>query len=145
MKEKGEDINITDSTCQRSATTAFKHHLSSNKSIPNSTPLFAFETGMDTWSPMRRSWFIDRCNAIWLADGLMSVKGHCFQVGGTTHLLLMGVDPWVVMIQGHLSSQAFLMYWRCCEEVLSLFISFSFQLHDSILSTMKNFKAKLTC
>jgi len=44
-KYTGEDVNITDSTCQCSAMTAFKHHLSSNMTIPDSAPLFAFETG----------------------------------------------------------------------------------------------------
>jgi len=143
-KEKGEDVNITDSMCQCSATMAFEHHLSSNISIPNSALLFAFETGDSKWSPMRWVWFQARCNEIWAADGLSAVKGHRFRIGGTTHLLLLGVDPWVVMVQGRWTSQAFLTYWRRCEEVLSLFIGFSFQSHQSILMTMNSFKAKLT-
>jgi len=47
------------------------------------------------------------------------------------------------MVQGHWSSQAFLGYWRKCEEILSLFIGFSFQSHESILSTMSMFKNRL--
>ena len=63
-KEKGEDVNITDSTCQCSTMIAFEHHLSSNKMIPDSTPLFTFKTGIDTWSPMRQSWFLACCNML---------------------------------------------------------------------------------
>jgi len=73
MKEKGKDINITDSTCSCSAVTAFEHHLSSNTAIPASAPLFAFETADGQWSPMKRAWFMARCNAVWEKEGL--VKG----------------------------------------------------------------------
>jgi len=51
-KEKGKDINITNSTCQCSATTSFEHHLSSNQLIPDTAPLFAFKTGNGMWSLM---------------------------------------------------------------------------------------------
>jgi len=37
----------------------------------------------------------------------LSVKGHGFHIGGTTHLLLLGVNPWIVMVQGHWSSKRF--------------------------------------
>ena len=143
-KAHGEDVNITDSTCPCSPISAFEHHLLSNSDIPSNAPLFAYETGNGTWSPLKRSWFLRRCNKIWEKDGLSAAKGHGFRIGGTTHLLLLGVDPWIVMVQGRWSSQAFLTYWRRCEEVLSLFIGFSFQSHESILATMKNFKSRLT-
>ena len=87
---------------------------------------------------------MDRCNEIWLEEDLASAKGHGFHIGGTTHLLLLGMDPWVVMVQGQWSSQSFLGYWHKCEEILSLFIGFSFQSHESILSTMSSFKTHLT-
>ena len=111
-KDTREDINITDSTCPCSATSTLEHHLSSNKAIPESTPLFTFKTANGQWAPMKHSWFMARCNAIWEKDGLTSVKGHGFQISSTTHLLLLGVDPWVVMVQGQWSFQAFLSYWR---------------------------------
>jgi hypothetical protein len=40
------------------------------------------------------------CNEVWLASGLDRMMGHSFRIGGTTHLLVSGVDPWVVMKQG---------------------------------------------
>jgi len=103
-----------------------------------------FETAGRHWSPLKRVWFLSRCNDIWEKDSLYSIKGHGFCIGGMTHLLLLGVDPWVIMVQGHWSSQSFLTYWHHCEEVLCLFISFSFQSHESILSMMSAFKARLT-
>ena len=57
-KETGEDVNITDSTCQCSPTTALEHHLASNSAIPAHAPLFAFKTSADLWSLMSRSWFL---------------------------------------------------------------------------------------
>jgi len=39
-KEKGNDINMMDSTCSCSATSALKHYLSSNTAIPAAAPLF---------------------------------------------------------------------------------------------------------
>ena len=143
-KVEGDTINMFDSTCECSAINTFEHHLTSNTTIPINAPLFAFETTDKSWSPMRRSWFIDSCDEIWHEEGLSSVKGHGFQIGSTVHLLLLGVDPWIVMMQGRWSSQAFLGYWRKCEEILSLFIGSSFQSHDSILSTMSTFRNRLT-
>jgi len=93
---------------------------------------------------MKHTWFLNRCNAIWEKDGLSSAKGHGFHIGGTMHLLLLGVDPWIVMVQGHWSSQSFLTYWHKCEDILCFFTGFSFQSHESILSTMKVFKERLT-
>jgi len=142
-KHDGEDICMTDTSCNSSPVTAFDHHLSSNSAIPPDAPLFAFETGPTSWSPMTRTLFLNRCDEIWSREGLSSVKGHGFRIGGTTHLLLLGVDPWIVMVQGRWSSQAFLGYWRKCEEILPMFIGFSFQSHDSILSSMSSFKNKL--
>jgi len=109
---EGASIYMSDSTCDCSATSAFEHHLSSNTNIPSSAPLFAFETANRSWAPMKRAWFLDRCNEIWSKEGLTSIKGHGFRIGGMTHLLLLGVDPWVVMAQGRWSSQSFLLYWR---------------------------------
>jgi len=142
-KENGDDISMTDTGCNCSPITTFEHHLASNAAVPSSAPMFAFETGEDTWSPMRHSWFLARCNEIWALEGLVSIKGHGFRIGGTTHLLLLGVDPWVVMVQGRWTSQSFLSYWRKCEEILPLFIGFSLCSHDSILSTMRTFKNRL--
>lgn len=69
-----------------------------------------------------------------------ALNGHGFRIGGTTHLLLHGVDPWVVMKQGRWSSAAFLLYWRNVEEILPLFIG------DSLdtLNSLKDSVARLS-
>ncbi|KAJ6573337.1 hypothetical protein B0H10DRAFT_2105233 [Mycena sp. CBHHK59/15] len=75
---------------------------------------------------------METCNAIWFAAGLGALNGHGFRIGGTTHLLLHGVDPWVVMKQGRWSSAAFLLYWRNVEEILPLFIGDSLDTLNSL-------------
>src|SRR5882724_9101041 len=142
-KADSNRINISDSTCVTSPILAFEHHLAANTNVPMNAPLFAFEMAENSWSPMKCTWFLDRCNEIWHEEGISSALEHGFQIGSTTHLLLLGVDPWIVMAQGHWTSQLFLGYWRKCEEILSLFISFSFQSCDSILTTMSTFKSHL--
>jgi len=142
-KERGDDISLTDTLCNCSLTFMLDHHLKSNAGIPSSAPLFMFETGDSMCAPMKCAWFLARCNTIWSCEGFVSINGHGFWIGGTTHLLLLGVDPWVVMVQGRWSSQLFLGYWCKCEEILPMFISFALHSHESILNTMSSFKNKL--
>jgi len=134
---------MTDTGCDCSPTAAFDHHLALNLAIPGNAPLISYESGNGDWSPMRHDWFLARCDQIWVHENLCSVKGHSFRIGGTTHLLLLGVNPWIIMMQGRWSSQAFLGYWCKCEEILLLFIGFSFQSHESILTAMSSFKDRL--
>jgi hypothetical protein len=121
--EVGTDISVTahnHSTCPLSA---LRHHLFTNALVPSSAPLFAYETVDGGWAPMTKSWFMDRCNAVWVAAGLPQMPGHAFRIGGATELLLQGIDPNMVGTQGRWLSHAFLEYWRCIESILPLFIS----------------------
>jgi len=52
-QEKGEDVNVTDTTCLCSPTIAFEYHLKLNIAIPSSAPLFTFEMGEGRWVLMR--------------------------------------------------------------------------------------------
>jgi len=105
----------TDSNCDCSMQWAFINHLMINSCVPSSAHLFAFKTEDGTFAPMKCSWFLARCNDIWLANGLQGLSGHRFRIGGITHLLLMGVDPFIVMVQGHWKSTTFLEYWCSCK------------------------------
>jgi hypothetical protein len=87
----------------------------------SSSPLFSFKTPTG-WLPLTCSIFVNHCNSIWIACGLGTIFSHGFRIGGTTHLLLSGVDPWIVMKQGCWSSKAFLTYWHKVESILPLFI-----------------------
>jgi len=142
-KENSDELSMTDTGCDCSPTSAFDNHLTSNQSIHPNASLFAFEMSNGGWSHMRWDWFLARCNEIWSWEGLSLIKGHGFRIGGMTHLLLLGVDLWIVMVQGRWSLQSFLGYWHKCKEILPLSIGFSFQSHESILTTMSSFKNKL--
>ncbi|KAG1855606.1 hypothetical protein F4604DRAFT_1932255 [Suillus subluteus] len=61
---------------------------------------------------MTKPWFLNRCNEIWVAAGHATMPGHTFCIGGATELLLEGVPPDVVAVQGCWKSCAFLDYWR---------------------------------
>jgi len=137
----GEDIHWTDSGCAHSAVPAFNNHWLVNSHVPPSAHIFAFETADGNHAPMRRLWFLSRCNEIWAKDGLATLSGHSFGIGGTTHLLLMGVDPFIIMAQGSWHSLTFLNYWRLCEEILPTFIGFSLSSKSSLVSNMAVFKS----
>ena len=144
MKPQGEWICWTDTTCQCSALHAFNNHCRINTDIPAHAPLFAFETTSGNWAPMKREWFMAHCNEAWASSFPNKLTGHSFQIGGTTHLLLLGLDPFIIMVQGRWKSDAFLSYWKHCEQILPLFIGSAFKMPESILSMMTAFKRKLT-
>jgi hypothetical protein len=131
----GEDIVATKIDDITNPYDAFVHHLSANASIPNHVPLFLFETDQG-WSPMTKFWFLTRCNDVWMSSGLPALSGHCFRIGGATELLLHGVLPDMVAMQGRWKSKAFLEYWRCIESILPIFISGSF--NDSRISLLRS-------
>ena len=135
MKPQGDYLMFTDSGCPCRAITALHAHFDMNSSISLSAPVFAFKTLNNLFSLMKCSWFLTHCNKIWLQDGLNSLLGHAFRIGRTTHLLLLGVDPFIMMIQGHWSSNAFLSYWCFCKEIIPLFVGFSLDSKTSILTS----------
>ncbi|KAJ6467530.1 DNA breaking-rejoining enzyme [Mycena vitilis] len=130
-RSAGDWLTSTETFDDVDAVAAMEHHLFVNTAVPDSAPLFAYTTASG-WAHLTRSDFLDRCNDIWLAAGMDGLNGHGFRIGGTTHLLLHGVDPWIVMKQGRWTSAAFLLYWRNVEEILPLFIGDSLDTFNSI-------------
>ncbi|KAI0065325.1 hypothetical protein BV25DRAFT_1869020 [Artomyces pyxidatus] len=110
----GDTIIITESLHGLDPYSALEHHLFVNEPVPANT--------ISGYAHLTRSDFMLRCNTIWSTTGFSSLTGHSFRIGGTTHLLLSGVDPWVVMAQGRWTSKAFLSYWRKTELILPTFI-----------------------
>jgi hypothetical protein len=102
------------------------HHLHVNSSVPDNSPFFAFLTADGGWAPMTRDWFLKRCEDIWETAGMPRLTGHAFRIGGATELLLRGVDPMVVQMQGRWRSDAFLEYWRRIDGILPLFMTNAF-------------------
>jgi hypothetical protein len=66
---KGDNVRISDSTCSCSAYTALDHHMFANSAIPGDAPLFAFKTADGGWAPLKRTWFMNRCNTLWEKHG----------------------------------------------------------------------------
>ena len=64
-KPTGDWTCWTDSGCECSTLAAFRNHCVLNASVPSNAHLFAFEMVDGSWAPMKRSWFMDRCNEAW--------------------------------------------------------------------------------
>ncbi|KAF8139487.1 hypothetical protein K438DRAFT_2030542 [Mycena galopus ATCC 62051] len=90
---------------------AVENHLAVN-SIPGDLPLFSHRTTTGSIICLTRRKFLQRCNTIWAAHNIPTITGHSFRIGGTTELLLAGVNPDVVQAMGCWLSDAFLVYWR---------------------------------
>ncbi|KAJ7717060.1 hypothetical protein DFH07DRAFT_861616 [Mycena maculata] len=90
---------------------AIEEHLKIN-SIPPELPLFSHRNKGGDLICLTRKKLMLRCNAIWSRYGWPSCMGHSFRIGGTTELLLAGVNPDVVQAMGRWKSDAFLVYWR---------------------------------
>ena len=121
----GADIHLTAIDDPSSPITFLRNHCLVNASVTRGAPLFAFVVA-DSWATLTKEILLDRCNQAWSHAGLAPLPGHAFRIGGSTELLLRGIHPDVVMIQGRWKSKAFLEYWRRIDEVIPLFISNSF-------------------
>ncbi|KAJ6562871.1 DNA breaking-rejoining enzyme [Mycena vulgaris] len=131
----GDWITSTETFDNVDAVSALEHHLAVNSTVPDTAPLFAY-TSRSGWAHLTRADFMGRCNDIWMAAGMGALNGHGYRIGGTTHLLLHGVDPWIVMKQGRWTSAAFLLYWRNVEEILPLFIGDSLDTFTSLKNSV---------
>jgi hypothetical protein len=123
---EGADVIISNLDDITNAFTAINHHLTANATVPLDAPFFAYETANGGWAAMTKPWFLARCNQVWRSADLLELTGHCFRIGGATELLLRGVPPDVVAVQGRWKSRAFLEYWRKIESILPLFVTASF-------------------
>ena len=143
-KTAGADVILVSNGDPSSPIAAMRHHLRANAAVPGHAPLFGFETAGGGWAPMTRTWFLGRCNEIWLESSLAPLTGHCFRIGGATELLLRGTHPDMVAALGSWRSRAFLEYWRKIECIIPLFIAKSFDKSRSqlVADTMKDFKRR---
>ncbi|EJD33484.1 DNA breaking-rejoining enzyme [Auricularia subglabra TFB-10046 SS5] len=120
---RGAEVVLTSSADDICPVLALRQHFSVNYDVPEDAPLFAWTAEPGSWKPMTRELLLSRCTEIWAANGLDKVQGHSFRIGGATDLLLRGVPPAVVAMQGRWSSRAFLQYWRNVEVILPTFIA----------------------
>lgn len=128
-KWSGETIFLTKQENASDPVLAIQNHLSVNE-IPQSSILFTFKDAFGT-SVLLKKQFIDRSNQIWKSCGLTQTSGHSFRIGGTSHLLLCGVNPDIIKQSGRWSSDSFLRYWRNLDTVIPKHTS---RLHKSSAS-----------
>ncbi|KIK77123.1 hypothetical protein PAXRUDRAFT_167744, partial [Paxillus rubicundulus Ve08.2h10] len=95
---------------------------------PTYAPLFSYKT-QSGWKPLTKTLFISCYNDVWVQNSFPSMLGHAFHIGGTTELLLQGVNPDIITVQGRWTSWAFLDYWCQVESILPLFISSSININ----------------
>lgn len=122
IQEKGAVISVTSRPHSTDPINALVTHQNMNKEIPLDAPLFSYRTNSG-WLPLTKPTFISGCNDIWSQNSFPAMPGHAFRIRGTTELLLQGVNPDIIAVQGRWTSRAFLDYWRCIETILPLFIS----------------------
>ncbi|KAF6753337.1 hypothetical protein DFP72DRAFT_814388 [Ephemerocybe angulata] len=97
---------------------AMNNHLGLTADAPPDSHLFSYPDADGAWHPMVKDKFMERCNEIWLEAGLEELDGHAFRIGGATELLMGGVPPHVVAMNGRWKSLAFLTYWRNVSEII---------------------------
>lgn len=120
----GADILVSEQQRGACPVESMRHHTIINRAVPNNAPLFAYAT-QDGWAPLTRSAFLARCNELWAAAGLCTLTGHSFRIGGATAMLLRGIPPEIVAVQGRWKSSAFLKYWRQIDAILPLWTAAS--------------------
>lgn len=121
-KKSGDDVVLVAQANPINPETALRAHLAVN-AVDHSLPLFTFRTPTGH-SILTRSQFLTRCNEIWQRAGYPRTTGHSFRIGGTTELLLAGVNPDVVKAMGRWSSDAFQKYWRSLEDLAPIHAEF---------------------
>lgn len=91
--------------------------------MPRDAHLFGFLTKDGGWEPMLKSSFMERCEDIWKKTKMTGPKGHSFRIGGTSHHLARGMDVQVLQKLGRWSSDAFFLYWRNTQAIISLHVA----------------------
>ncbi|KAF5376042.1 hypothetical protein D9615_007663 [Tricholomella constricta] len=120
---KGEDVVIT----RQHVADPIKHlllHLTVNMPKSRDAPLCSYRSASGRRVMLCKRKFLIRCNEIFAARKLPRITGHCFRIGGTTHLLISGVPPDIVKVMGRWSSDAFLRYWRSLDLIAPLHAEF---------------------
>jgi hypothetical protein len=117
----GQDVVLVDQRYPINPISLLKNHIRVN-GVHSDQPLFSIPSSDTTYSPLTKKLFLQRCNAVWSVFGYPHTTGHCFRIGGTTELLVLGTPPDVVKVTGRWSSDSFLRYWRSLEQIAPQYI-----------------------
>lgn len=96
-KHEGAAIIFTSRDDDLCPVTALRNHLIVNQNAPSSCPFLHIRTRMVHFRTCSEHIFISR---IWQRSSLDQVLGHSFRIGGAVVLLLAGVPPEVVAVDG---------------------------------------------
>jgi hypothetical protein len=118
---KGATVSLLHQNFPFDATSAIRQHLSASP-LPDHALLCEYVLDGQSHILDKKS-FMLMCNGVWASYGWPSISGHSFRIGGTTSLLISGVDPSIVKKMGRWSSDAYLRYWRSAEEIFHLHAS----------------------
>jgi len=91
-----------------------------NSSIPASSTLFAYQLSSGEPKNLLKTEFLKFVTGIWSSAMLAHVLRHSFHISRAVKLLLAGVPPEIVAATGGWTSLAFLLYWRCMDEILPM-------------------------
>ena len=116
----GQDVVLVDQRLPINPISLLKNHFRVS-GLPNDQFLFSY-VSPNGLIPLTKKVFLQRCNEIWSTFGYPHTTGHCFRIGGTTELLILGTPPDVVKATGCWSSDSFLRYWRSLEEIAPVHI-----------------------
>ncbi|KAE9394196.1 hypothetical protein BT96DRAFT_943354 [Gymnopus androsaceus JB14] len=105
-QSRGEKVILVSKAGRTCPNCAFRHHLQVNH-LGSKHPLMAYQNEHNKLAILMKSNFLAHCNDIWSSKGLLRMTGHCFRIGGTTHLLISGVPPDVVKALRRWKSHAF--------------------------------------
>jgi hypothetical protein len=121
-KRWGAEFILTGQSHNTCPIMAMEHHLLINDDIPNHHGLFSYaENGAPKF--LTKAAFLSRCREVWRAAGLPDVSGHSFRIGGATEHLRRGLSLDLLQLQGRWTSDAFKLYLRRLNEVLSTAIT----------------------
>ncbi|KII86881.1 hypothetical protein PLICRDRAFT_114194 [Plicaturopsis crispa FD-325 SS-3] len=115
-KAAGDVIMICRQNGASDPVDALERHLLVNNP-PANIPLFSYKSEAG-FTCLTRKRLLLVCNRIWEKHGFVRIQGHCLRIGGTTELLMRGVNPEIVKSMGRWSSDAFLLasafwVWVC--------------------------------
>lgn len=117
-KRWGAEIVLTSQSHVTCPIMALDHHLLINAAVPADHGLFSYMEGGNP-KYLTKAAFLARCAAIWRDAGLPIVHGHSFRIGGATEHLRRGLSLDLLQIQGRWTSDAFKLYLRRLDEILS--------------------------
>jgi hypothetical protein len=118
---KGATVSILHQNLPFDATSAIRNHLAASP-LPDHALLCEYLLDGQSHILDKKS-FMLMCNNVWASYGWPTISGHSFRIGGTTSLLVSGIDPSVVKKMGRWSSDAYLRYWRTVEDIFHLHAS----------------------